>query len=157
MKILCCGILYSTEDPDTYWCIEKYKLKHPTKSTVQNLKVESETVYTLCCKKNGCFKLEIHRYGKESESLKLLETVQLKGVNAKKYMQKTKEIRIKQPQKYPIKQIKSGKNIPFVYGKSIDGETQVVRYIDESGNREVYTNKKWKKDLIKSPVKTYYI
>ena len=66
MKFCCCGLVYSTNDPETYWCIEKYKMRTPSIEKVGGFKVEKELVYALFCKKNGCLKLEIHRYSKEN-------------------------------------------------------------------------------------------
>ncbi len=155
MRFVCCGVLYSTNDPDTYWCIETYIMKHPTINIIGGKKVVKEIVYTLACKKNGCLKLEIHRYHKSNGKLKLLATRTLIGEQAKKFLENTKDMRIRQPQCCPIQPQQYSKTIPWVYGKTIDGETQVARYLDESGNRNIFKDQKWQSEVMKSTIKTY--
>lgn len=155
MKFYCCGLVYSTQDPDTYWCIETYKMKHPTLDIIGGKKIEKEIVYTLFCKKNGCSKLEIHRYYKDEGNLKILETRSLKGKEARNFLERTKHMRIRQPQCCPIKKIQGSTSVPWVYGKAISSETQVARYIDESGNRNIFKNKTWQSEFMKSKIKTF--
>ena len=78
MKIYCCGLVYSTQDPETYWCIETYHLKKPVDNIIGGKRVFKQIIYALCCKKNGCCKIEIHSYTKENGRLKLLYTSPLK-------------------------------------------------------------------------------
>ncbi len=155
MKFFCCGVVYSTDDPETFWCIEKYNLKTPEKAFVENKKVFKEVVYSLFCKKNDCTKIEIQRFVKQNGQIILAEKQQLSGKKARNYLERTKSVRIKQPQCCPLKSVAYAKKIPWVYGKSIDGQTQIPRYMDESGNRDVFKNNMWQKDIIKSEMTTY--
>lgn len=155
MKFYCCGLVYSTDDPDTYWCIETYNMKRPSLNLIGGKKVVKEIVYTLFCKKNDCCKVEIHRYYNDNGTLKILETRTLSRENAQKFLERTQDMRIRQPQCCPLKKIQNSKSIPWVYGKSIDGETQVARYMDESGNRNIFKDQKWHTEIMKSQVKTF--
>ena len=155
MKFYCCGLVYSTDDPDTYWCIDTYNMKQPSIDIIGGKKIAKEIIYTLMCKKNGCFKVDVYRYYDDFGVLKVLETRHLKGKDARKFMESTKDMRIRQPQCCPIKKVRYSKNIPWVYGKTVDNNTQVVRYMDESGNRNVFKNQKWHTEVIKSNINTY--
>lgn len=152
MRFVCCGLLYSTQDPDTYQYIDTFVMKTPTLNIIAGKKVEKEFVYSLCCKKNGCFKVEIHRYSKENDKLNLLATRTLKGESAMRFMEQTKALRIKVPQKDPSVNIAYSKKVPWVYGKTIDAETQVARYIDESGDRFVFVDNEWKKEVFEQKI-----
>ena len=66
-------------------------------------------------------------------------------------------MRIRQPQCCPLKTYQYSKRIPWVYGKTVNSTTQVVRYFDESGNRQVFKaqmpeGKKFEPEYIKSQV-----
>ena len=154
--MICCGLLYNTKDPDTYWCINTYLMKKPTIQYYRKKKIEKEVVYSLCCKKNGCIKIEIHRYIKEKDTLKLLFKFSLTGKAALHFLENTKNDRKKLPQIQPLKNIHWGNKIPWVYGKAIDGNKQVPRYIDESGNRNVLKNNIWKSEIYISEIHTIH-
>ena len=94
-------------------------------------------------------------YSKQNNKFNLLEKRFLQGKNAKTFFDRTKEKRVRQPQIEPKQKIKSGKTIPWVYGKTINSETQVARYIDESGNRNVLINNKLKDETFKSKVQIF--
>lgn len=130
-------------------------MKYPSLNIIGGKKVEKEMVYTLFCKKNGCTKIEIQRYHRQNGVLKILETRTLSKENAEKFLERTRDMRIRQPQCCPIKKIQTSKNIPWVYGKAINSETQVARYIDESGNRNIFKDQLWQSEILKSAVKTY--
>ena len=153
MKFYCCGLIYSTKDPDTYLCIETYKLKTPTKPIFQGLKVVKEILYVLNCKKNGCIKAELQRYIKMNTKLKKAEVRYFSGEAVTKLLSQTANNRTRLPQICPIKTFQSAKNIPWVYGKNLDGYTQVIRYLDESGNRKVCKNNKLHSEIIKTEMK----
>lgn len=155
LKFHCCGLVYSTTDPKTYWCIETYKMMQPTVSSIQGVKVVKELVYTLLCKKNGCRKVEIRRYTKENGKIKLLMTKELKNNSATNFLKKTQDLRIRLPQYCPMKQTQNATSIPWVYGKSLDGKTQVARYMDESGDRKVFENNKWQTETFDANTKIY--
>lgn len=157
MRFYCCGLVYSTEDPETYWCIETYNLKAPVYRAVNGVKVFKEVVYTLFCKKNGCSKLELHSYSNENGVLKLLQKQCFKGKKAQAFLERTQNMRIRKVQCCPLKAVNHSKNIPWVYGKAINSETQVVRYMDESGNREVFKGRSWQAEIIKAEIKKYNV
>lgn len=152
LKFYCCGLVYSTQDPNTYWCIETYYLKNPIDDIIGGKRVCKQVVYVLCCKVHGCTKLELHSYTKENGVLKLIFTQSIKGSGVAVFLEKTKSLRIKQPQICPYSKIQYAKKIPWVYGKTINGTTQVVRYIDESGNRKVFKDNKLVSEIIKAKV-----
>lgn len=155
MKFYCCGLVYSTQDPETYWCIETYHLKKPVDDIIGGKRIVKQIIYTLCCKKHGCLKLELHSYEKDKKTgaLKLVMTQAIKGEGARVFLERTKDMRIRQPQCCPIKPVTGSTTIPWVYGKSAGKEKQVVRYFDESGNRQVFKGKEKKSEVIYSPVK----
>lgn len=155
MKFHCCGLDYSTNDPETYWCIETYNMKQPSLKKIGMYKVDKEIVYALFCKKNHCCQVKIIRYGNIDGISKILEIKKLNKVNSQSFLERTKDMRIRQPQCCPIKSVPTAKNIPWVYGKTIDAHTQVARYLDESGNRDVFKNNKWVPEIIKSTLKMY--
>ena len=157
MRFVCCGVVYSTNDPETYWCIEKYVLKTPQQVVVNGHKIVREVVYSLFCKKNDCSRIEIQRFSKMNGEFVLEERQPLKGEKARKYLKRTKNMRIKLPQRCPIKAVAYSPNIPWVYGKSIDGYRQVARYIDESGNRDVFKNNGWQKEIFQPETVVYKI
>ena len=66
-------------------------------------------------------------------------------------------MRIRQPQCCPLKTYQYSKKIPWVYGKTLNSTTQVVRYIDESGNRQIFKaanpqGQKLQSEIIKSEI-----
>lgn len=133
MSFYCCGIKYSKNDPETYWCIDTYIINSPTKKNVGNKKVIKEVIDSLTCKKNGCLKIQITRYGHVKGCFKKLETEELKGNKALDFLKETINIRIRQPLKAPKKKIPSKIKSDFVYGKTINKETQKIRYLSEQG------------------------
>ncbi len=159
MKFYCCGLVYSTQDPETYWCIETYHLKKPVDDIIGDKRIVKQIVYTLCCKKHGCLKLELHSYerDKTNGALKLVMTQSIKGKGALTFLERTKDMRIRQPQCCPLKPVLGATTIPWVYGKSAGKEKQVVRYFDESGNRQVFKGQKMTAEVIKTPVNIYKI
>lgn len=132
MKMICCGVVYDTDDPQTYWCIQKYIFTRLSKKSVNGLRVAKEIVYVLVCSKNGCTKLELHRYGSSDES-RLLEKECYSGRKAIRFLKDTSDTRKAVPQICPIKVVSHSKRIPFVYGKAIDAYTQRGRYMSEDG------------------------
>ena len=119
----------------------------------KGLKISKEILYLLNCKKNGCIKAEIHRYTKLNGKLKKVETKYFRGADAVNLLKKTANNRKKLPQICPIKNFQTANNIPWVYGKAINGHTQVVRYLDESGNRKIKENNKLRSEIIKTEIK----
>lgn len=138
MKFSCCGIVYSTNDVETFECIEKDVITSPTVREYNGKKITKEIVYTLSCKKNNCTKIKVYRMGlsKFGQS-KALETIEMSGLSAITYLQETELIRKRQAQICPLKPIPSCKTIPFVYGKVISATEQRPRYINETGYRDI--------------------
>ena len=42
MKMVCCGVVYSTNDPETFWCIEIYGVNPVSKEIAYGKRVEKE-------------------------------------------------------------------------------------------------------------------
>ena len=104
-------------------------MNHFSKVVVGGKKVAKEIVYSLRCKKNGCSKIEIHRFSQEGD---LLEAEKLNGQKARCFLEKTSLFRYRLKPEYP-QFLKYSKNIPMVYGKTINGVVQKARYITEEG------------------------
>lgn len=136
MNFYCCGVRYSTNDPDTYFCIEKYSSKKPIKQVIGKQKIKQEDIYFIYCKKNDCIKTYIFRYSiTRSGKKKLIEKEVISKRKASlefkaKYLNNLKYKQIPMPF---YKSLKQSKTIPFVYGKVTGSQTQQRRYIDESG------------------------
>lgn len=133
MPFLCCGVKYSKNDPDTYWCIDTYLIKEPIIKSVKNKRIIKEIIDVLTCKKNGCVKIQISRYARIQGVTKRIELEEIKGKKAQEYLEKTSKIRVKQPPVIPTVNIPKSTRNDFVYGKTIDGETQRKRYVNEQG------------------------
>lgn len=147
--------MYSTQDPETYWCIETYALKKPVDDIIGGKRIVKQIVYTLCCKKHGCLKLEIHSYEKDKETgaLKLVMTQAIKGQGARTFLERTKDMRIRQPQCCPLRPVTGSRKIPWVYGKAAGKDKQVARYIDETGYRQVFKADSWHKEIFNAKIK----
>ena len=136
MKFYCCGVRYSTNDPDTYLNIERYRTKKLIKKIVGNKNVHLEDVYFLFCKKNECIKTYIYRYSTEASVRKGLLEEEI--INKRKASLQFKQEQIKnlEYRSIPTPLIKlapQSKKIPFVYGKVENSTTQRRRYINETG------------------------
>lgn len=155
LKFLCCGVEYNTNDPATYWCIEKdiIREKNFTEKKIKKYKVHKQVVYTLLCVKNGCTKVEVIFYGlvlnpKTKKKRKtVLKRISLKGKRAVEYLSETANIRERQPQIIPGKNKRQSKYIPTCYGKALSATTQIPRYLNETGNGG---------KTIKSELKTFF-
>lgn len=133
MSFLCCGVKYSKNDPETYWCIDTDLIKPALKKFVGNHKINYEIVETLTCKKNGCIKVQVHRYGLKKGKKTKFETMEYKGFRAVEYLEETSAFRQRQDTKCPNVNVPSSSKNDFVYGKVIDGTTQKIRYLNEQG------------------------
>ena len=134
MPFLCCGIKYSKNDIDTYYCIETDIIKNFTRTKIGENRVTKQIVETLYCKKNGCVKLHNKFFGRNKNGkLKLLSVERLNGESAVQFLKETEHIRKRQPQVEPVKLIPQAKKLDMCYGKVIDGTTQRARYINELG------------------------
>lgn len=149
MSFLCCGLKYSKNDIETYWCIETDLIKDFTKKTIGKTKVVKQIVETLLCKKCYCLKVHNKFFGRSANGkLKILEVERFND-NVRSYdsktgeifiknaatdfLAKTKNIRIRQPQREPIPIIHYAKYIDLCYGKILSSNTQRARYINETG------------------------
>ena len=130
---ICCGVKYSKNDPNTFWCIESALISPCTKKNVGNSPVKKEVVDILHCKKNDCSKIKIFRYGKPNKDYILLETEELSGKKARQFLEKTAKYRTILPSQYPCKFVKSQKFIPMSYGYATDKEHLRMRYLSEDG------------------------
>ncbi len=133
MSFLCCGVKYSKNDPETYWCIDTDIIKPALKKYVGNHRDLYEIVDTLTCKKNGCIKVQVHRYGMIKGKKQRLETIEKKGQWAVEYLKETSSVRQRQDTKCPIVNIPSSSKNDFVYGKVMNSTTQRIRYLNEQG------------------------
>ena len=106
--------------------------KRGKKKYVGNDRVIKEVVDSLTCKKNGCLKVNITRYGKFRGKRKLLEIERLSGEAAAKYLQETADVRERQPLSCPMQNVPFSKYIDFKYGKVLDSTTQRARYLNET-------------------------
>lgn len=131
MSFVCCGVKYSKNDPETYWCIDTDINKPVQKKYVGNDRVIKEVIDSLTCKKNGCLKVKIFRYGKLRGKKKLLETECLSGAEAFNYLEATASVRERQPLSCPIQSVPFSKHIDFKYGKVLNSITQRARYLNE--------------------------
>ena len=148
MPFYCCGLKYSKNDPETYWCIDTYINKPVQKKYVGNKRVLKEVIDCLTCKKNGCLKIQIIRYGTFKGKKIQLEKEELSGKNAAQYLADTVNSRQKQEPVCPIKNVPIKKKNDFVFGKVINSTSQRARFLNEQG---------WaSKDKIKADLKTYY-
>lgn len=131
MAFVCCGVKYSKNDPETYWCIDTDINKSVQKKYVGSDRVIKEVIDSLTCKKNGCLKVKIFRYGKFRGKNKLLETECLSGDEAFNYLEDTANVRERQPLSCPIQSVPFSKHIDFKYGKVLNSTTQRARYLNE--------------------------
>ena len=149
MSFLCCGIKYSKSDIETFQSIETDLIRDFTKKKIGKSKVVKQVVETLLCKK--CYYIKVHNkfFGRAANGkLKILEVEKLQDnihtgktdpktgeeiiLNAATdFLMQTEKIRIRQPQKEPVKRIPFAKNIDLCYGKILDSYTQRARYINE--------------------------
>lgn len=133
MPIICCGVKYSKNDPDTYWCFESWCNTTPAKKTVKNERVRHEHIDSIVCKKCGALVIQINRYSNFHGFKKLIEKERLTGKNAFDFLEKTKKTRVHVKNPYPIQNAPYAKNIDFVYGKVTSPITQRKRYLNEQG------------------------
>ena len=132
MSFLCCGVKYSKNDTETFYCIETDIIRNFTRKKVGQNKVVKQIIETLYCKKNGCVKLHNKLFGRNKNgTLKILAVEKLNGETALQFLKDTEKIRIRQPQKEPFKVVPYAKNIDLCYGKVINNETQRERYLNE--------------------------
>ena len=133
MSFLCCGVKYSKNDPNTYWCIDTDIIEPALKKYASGAKIKKEIVETLTCKKNGCLKIKISRFGIVKGQNTLLEIQELKGKEALQYLKDTSSVRKRQPLTCPLKKVPVKNKNDFIYGKVINSVTQRARYVNEQG------------------------
>ncbi len=148
MSIVCCGVKYSKNDPETYWCIDTDVNRPIQKKYVGSDRVIKEIVDSYTCKKCGGLIVTITRYGTLRGRKKLLERERLSGIEATNYLTATANVRERQPLSCPIQSVPYSKYVDFRYGKIIDSTTQRPRYLNECD---------WAGDKIKNECKTYQI
>ena len=144
MPIVCCGVKYSKNDPETYWAIDTDINKPIQKKYVGSDRVVKEVVDSYTCIKCGCLIVTVTRYGLLRGHKKILEKEILKGTAATDYLQATAKVRERQPLSCPIQSVPFSKYIDYQYGKVLSPTTQRARYLNEQD---------WaSKDVIKSNI-----
>ena len=139
MSFLCCGVKYSKNDIETFQCIETDLIRNFTKKKIGESKVVKQVVETLLCKKCYCNgKMKVLTVEKLQDNIHTGKIDPKTGNEiilnaATDFLMQTEKIRIRQPQKEPVKRIPFAKNIDLCYGKVIDNYTQRARYINEQG------------------------
>lgn len=136
MNFFCCGVKYSTNDPQTYFNIEKYRTKKVLKKFVGNKKVQHEEIYFIHCKKNDCIKTYIRRYSTPASTRQSL--IEEEIINKKKTSLQFKSEQLKNLDYVSItapvyRLAPQSKTVPFVYGKVEGSTTQRRRYLNETG------------------------
>ena len=158
VSFICCGIKYTKNNPETYWCLQtdvikpqavknevikqiqdnvtknmhscdkKYKSREFIKKSVNGKKVQKEVVESLICKKCGCHKIKITRYGINKKRLEEPEV--FGGYEVTFYLNELLKLGVSKilPQIEPFEAIPSAKNIPFVFGSAISPTEQRKRY-----------------------------
>ena len=137
MSFLCCGVKYSKNDIETFQCIETDLIRNFTKKKIGESKVVKQVVETLLCKKCYCI-MKVLTVEKLQDNIHTGKIDPKTGNEiilnaATDFLMQTEKIRIRQPQKEPVKRIPFAKNIDLCYGKVIDNYTQRARYINEQG------------------------
>jgi len=134
LKMRCCEITYSTTDPATFNCFDKYEVKPLSKDYIGKEKVYTEIVYVLNCF-NNCTKIEVLRYGRVLGVKKLIKEPnreQYHGKEAIDYLERTIAQRTFKDIPCPgKKQIYVSSYIPLAFGKALDATTQRPRYLNE--------------------------
>lgn len=148
MSIVCCGVKYSKNDPETYWCIDTDLNKPVQKKYVGSDRVVKEVVDSYTCKKCGCLIVTVTRYGVLRGKRKLLERERLSGLMATDYLEATAKVRERQPLSCPMQSVPYAKYVDFRYGKVIDSTTQRPRFLNEQD---------WAGEKMKKECKVYQI
>lgn len=185
MSFLCCGVKYTKKNPETYWCIEtdiikpqnvknetikqiqdnvaknmleidkKYKPRDFIKKIINKKKVQKEIAESFICKKCGCHKIKITRYGANKKRLE--EPEEFKGYEVTFYLNELLRLGVSKtlPQVEPLELIPSATSIPFVYGEAISPEEQRRKYdISPACWADKWVNGfSWEADIIKSKLK----
>lgn len=130
LKLSCCGNFYISNGDDFYK-ISRYKtdIKNRIKSFFKGQKVKSETIYVAVCEHCGHYIVKLTR-----KTLKSVETENFRGKQADEFFYSNYSKFIEVPLESPFADIRHSKTIPFIYGKTINSQTQQPYYIDESGN-----------------------
>lgn len=131
MKLNCCGNFYYSngynfEKVSRYTTSPKKRIKHYS----QGERVLSETIYVSVCENCGHYIVSVIR---KLSNLKV-EKETYRGNQADEYFYSNYNKFEEMPLPCPFADIKHSATIPFIYGKTIDKETQIPRYIDESSN-----------------------
>lgn len=140
----CCGILQSTADEKN--TIDCYKSKRFFKkfTSIDKKEIKKEILLVSFCRNCNHYILKYLWYIRKGAGFfDYVESKIIRGEKADKIF----EERINDLTLYPFPKekqkpnIKHSKTVPWIYGKVIDGERQVPRYIDESDNagRKIYS------------------
>lgn len=131
VRLNCCGIFYYSNG-DKFEKISRYvtEPKNHIKNYVNGAKVLSETIYVAVCYNCGHYIVTVLRHVNGFK----LDKEFYHGKAADEYFYSHYDKFIEKPLPYPYADVKHAKTIPFIYGKTTGAETQMPRYIDESGN-----------------------
>lgn len=129
--VICCGVKYSKNDPETYWCIDTDINKPIQKKYVGSDRVVKEVVDSYTCKKCGCLIVTVTRYGVLRGHRKILEREKLTGYEATDYLEATAKVRERQPLACPMQSVPFSKHVDFKYGKVLNSTTQRPRFLNE--------------------------
>ncbi|MBQ9149851.1 hypothetical protein IJX73_02860 [bacterium] len=141
----CCGTIYSTSKNEL--CFDCFKSNNFFKKYTSD-KREIKKEIALVCICNNCkhYILKFLWYTKKTSNFFDYDEEKLfKGKKADEILKERIEFylpySIPKPKKNDFKLGKQSKKLPWIYGKALDGETQVPRYDNESGNagRKIYS------------------
>ncbi|MGN0193007.1 MAG: hypothetical protein ACI4CY_05740 [Candidatus Gastranaerophilaceae bacterium] len=131
MKMRCCNRVWSTAD-ESVFAIDRYGAK-PFYNVRKGAK--RQDVYVTTCTNCGCMVMSVITYGEDERgAAKILGRDELRG----KYAENVFKANFKKFERRRIipkfGKEKTSRAIPFIYGKSLDGTTQIPRYTDESSD-----------------------
>lgn len=130
MILSCCGEIYNTVG-ETFYKIDRYKA---AERIFDDKKTIEEIIYVALCPNCGHLIVKYRQRIKNKAGRKKLgETFCFRGKEADKFFYNNYNKFVEYPLASPFTMEKHGKTIPFIYGKTIDSQTQQPFYIDESG------------------------
>lgn len=130
MKLSCCGNFYLTNGL-TFEKISRYTTtaKNRIKPYFKGNKTISETIYVAVCDNCGHYIVSLIRQSNAG-----VEKETYRGNAADEFFYANYNKFVEMPIISPFADVKQSKSIPYVYGKALNSETQIPRYIDESDN-----------------------
>ena len=146
MKLSCCGNIYLSNGAN-YEKVSRYLTdrKNFIKPYSNGHRTKSETIYVAVCenKKCGHYIVTLIR---EFDKVVEPEVEKYKGIAGDNFFYSNYSKFKEYPLPCPFADIKHKKTVPYIYGKVINANTQVPRYIDESDNAG---------NIIENPIKVF--